>query len=529
MHAGMSQKLAGYGQWTYRGAWALEIVAATISLATGLALGIQAFEESQSATAMDLALASAPLFMVSIAELTKIPIATLLFSVNWLWKPVVLAFLLLLAGITFETVLLGLERAGTLRELRYEELANKIKVLQQEEQKLAAAAEDSRKIDAVAKARADLEEVSALAEKSRKELQVRIDEVDGELQATTVLSPEAARARDQLREEQERRTELAAQRDKEIRDAVEQFERQRDSYVERIKIAHQADDSASAQRWEAELAKLANPRSKIEAKYDPRIASVEENIAAKRAEFERLQAESPAMTAEQRQRLQDRRNELEERFDTTSADWERQLEQARAALENAQAIEDAKATALAENQSRRAAIATELNQLEKERIPLARTDQIRRLAARWYGKKPEEVTAAEAGNVAAIWFASLAVIAALAGPITAMVALALQRIAVQAESRTESRLSRLLRRILLRWRWRRVRTVKVPVEVAVEKEVERRVEVPVEKVIKEILYVPVLTDDPDALRRALADDLPAEVADLVKVSAKRGRKSANPA
>lgn len=59
------------------GAWALEIAAAIIGLATGLALGFQAFSASHTATAMDLTLASAPFFMVAIAELTKIPIATL--------------------------------------------------------------------------------------------------------------------------------------------------------------------------------------------------------------------------------------------------------------------------------------------------------------------------------------------------------------------------------------------------------------------------------------------------------------------
>ncbi|TIM36836.1 MAG: hypothetical protein E5Y69_16970 [Mesorhizobium sp.] len=59
-------------------------------------------------------------------------------------------------------------------------------------------------------------------------------------------------------------------------------------------------------------------------------------------------------------------------------------------------------------------------------------------------------------------------------------------------------------------------------QVPVDREVERRVEVPVEveKVVKEILYVPILTDDPEALRRALDRELAPEVVDLVKVSAK---------
>lgn len=529
MYASMSQKLASYGQWTYRGAWALEIIASIIGLATGLVLGVQAFEASQSATAMDLILASAPFFIVSIAELTKIPIATLLYSASWLWKPFILVFLLLLAGITFETVLLGLERAGTLRELQYEELADGIDTLNRESAKLTASDQTAQQTDQVAKARADLEEVSALADKARKEIQDRIADVDTELQAATVLTPEAARAREQVRESEQRRADLIAERDGKVKQAVEEFERQRDSFVQRIKDARESGDAASVKHWEDEIGKLANPRTKMEAKYEPQIVAIDQESAAARTEFDRLRAESPEMTTDQKQVLQNRRSDLEKSLDATSADWEQRLNQARSTLAAAQSAEASQDKVLAANQARRDEIASQLSELEKKRIPLARTDQIRRIAARWYGEKPEEVSEAQAGKVAAIWFGSLAVIAGLAGPITAMVALGLQRIAAQAEDRSESRLSRLIRRMLIRWRWRRVRTVKVPFEVVVDREVEKRVEVPVEKVVKEILYVPVLTDDPDALRKALNEDLPAQVADLVKVSAKGGRKRADPA
>ena len=115
-------KLAIYGQWTYRAAWGLEITAALIGLATGIALGYQAFASSETATTTDLTLASAPFFMVALAELTKIPVATLMFSVKWRWKPILAVFLVLIAGIKFETVFMGLERAVTLRQLRVETL-----------------------------------------------------------------------------------------------------------------------------------------------------------------------------------------------------------------------------------------------------------------------------------------------------------------------------------------------------------------------------------------------------------------------
>lgn len=520
MYTAMSQKLASYGQWTYRGAWALEIVAAIIGLATGVALSYRGFVANEAADSMDLVLASAPFFMIAIAELTKIPIATLLFGASWIWKPVILAFLLVLAGITFETVLLGLERASTMREVQYANFANQTKALQQELENLKAAAESLRNSDDEAKARSDLEQLSGLADTERDKLRARITEVDEELQAATTLSPAAARAKELLEEKQAALSALVERRDREIKDAVEQFERQRDSYVDRIKSARETGDLASVQRNEEGLNKLTNPRLKKEAEFAPKLAELEPAVAAARAEYERLRQDSPPMTLQDKQRLEGRRNDLEKLYDGTAADWDRKLDEARAALAAAQEAATRKSETLAKNQQRQEAIATDLSRLETERLPVARNDQIRRLAARWYGLKPEDVTDAQAGTVSTIWFASLAFIAALAGPITAMVALALQRIGAQPEVQRESKLSRLLRRMLLRWRWRRVR--KVPVQVPFDREVEKRVEVPVEveKVVKEILYVPILTDDPEALRRALDRELPPEVIDLVKVSAK---------
>src|SRR5688500_14220088 len=124
----MNERLAHYGRWTYRGAWGLEIIAAAIGLATGLALGIQAYSSSETATTMELVLASAPFLMVALAELTKIPIATLMFVASWVWKPLLAVALCGLAMLTFGTVFLGLERAKDLREEEYNEFIQSIAV-----------------------------------------------------------------------------------------------------------------------------------------------------------------------------------------------------------------------------------------------------------------------------------------------------------------------------------------------------------------------------------------------------------------
>jgi hypothetical protein len=208
----LREKLAHYGVWTYRAAWALEFTAAAIGLTTGIVLGYQAFSASETASAADLMLASAPFFMVALAELTKIPIATLLFSVKWIWKPILLLFLLLLAAITFETVFMGLERATTLRQLRYQELVEKKR---QTEAELSALSRDLSTVDkdyAVQQAQANIENVNQLAEKERASILSRVEEVDKQHEGQVILTPEAASIRDKLKElETGRETRLTEQ------------------------------------------------------------------------------------------------------------------------------------------------------------------------------------------------------------------------------------------------------------------------------------------------------------------------------
>ena len=140
-----------------------------------------------SASAADLVLASAPFFMVALAELTKIPIATLLFSVKWIWKPVLLLFLMLLAAITFETAFMGLERATTLRQLKYQELVEQKRQIEFE---LASLARDLGTVDrdyVVQQAQANIENVNDLAEKERASILTRIDDIDKQLEGQVVL------------------------------------------------------------------------------------------------------------------------------------------------------------------------------------------------------------------------------------------------------------------------------------------------------------------------------------------------------
>ena len=61
----MIDKLESYGQLTYRGAWALEIIAASMGLLTAVILGMQAYQDSDSAMPLDAVLMAIPFVMVA--------------------------------------------------------------------------------------------------------------------------------------------------------------------------------------------------------------------------------------------------------------------------------------------------------------------------------------------------------------------------------------------------------------------------------------------------------------------------------
>jgi hypothetical protein len=524
MASAFNAKLAGYGQWTYRVAWALEIVAASIGLATGIALGYQAYSASVgtelSISGLDLALASAPFFMVALAELTKIPIATLLFSAGWIWKPLLAIALGLLALITFETVFLGLERASTQRQIRYDEIQSRKHTteidLQNTEQSLANLASASH----VGTIQAEIEKLNSMEAVEIERTQAEIARVQSQLENLKMQNPLFASLARQITAKETEFKQLIDRRDNEIRIQLEPFERQRDSFDKRIEAARANNDPAGARRYEEERARLRNPIPAIRERFAPDEQRLESDLRNLRDQQTTLEANESKAEKQARLRLQDRRNSLEQEVRDLQRTWQERRNLTLSQLQDAQQRAARGSIEAEQLRAKAQELQGQLATLEKERVVTSRNDQIRRLAARVYGKAPEAVSVEEASFIALIWFGSLGALAALAGPLTAIVALGLQRSAEVRETRGTRTLSDYLRRWLIRWRFKRTRKVPVHIEVPVEKEVEKRVEVPVEKIIKEVLYVPILTDDPDIVRRSLEQELPAEIADLVRLKFK---------
>ena len=131
----MIDKLETYGEWTYRMAWLLEITAALIGFSVAAVMIINGLEadtnKSGYLSPIVNAIGPAGAFvMVALAELTKIPLATLLFAADRIFKPVVIVILFGMAFITYETVFFGLERAQTIREAAYTEVIERISIIE---------------------------------------------------------------------------------------------------------------------------------------------------------------------------------------------------------------------------------------------------------------------------------------------------------------------------------------------------------------------------------------------------------------
>ena len=313
-----------YGERAYLGAWGLEIIASITGLATGIALAFRGYKDADAAkfSEMDFVLASAPYFMVAIAELTKIPVATLLFHTRWIWKPVVLIFLLGMAGITFETVYAGLDRALTLRKDRYDTLVQQITVLKDEDVHAAQRMADGSGGDELKRAKENYNDLVAQSTVDHNNFNSQLTAVEHELQGQRSLSPAASRLADTISSRSAEREKMIAERDKSIKNSMDEFERQRQSFDDRIKMAQERGDTEAIKHVQIQEDTLANPRLKIEKDYAPKVDAIEKQLAILKTEFDRRQAESAPMSQADRQRLETKRNELQTQISESDKKWQ---------------------------------------------------------------------------------------------------------------------------------------------------------------------------------------------------------------
>lgn len=523
----MIEKLDGYGQFTYRGAWALEIIAATMGLLTGLTIGMQAYLDSDSAMPLDAILIAIPFIMVSFAELTKIPIATLLFVAPIIYKPVVLVALILLALITFETVASGLETALAMRQEKFRgieqtitEVESKIETLrstQSSEASEATLLNIQKQIDQLDQAR-------------NKEI-TRFDNQISDIRNSSI--PLETKNKLEFYEQEIARIEkkissLRSLIEKDEATDQSKFQEQQLSFREQIAAYLKAGERGLAKKIQRKLDRLPNPANKEPWKdrrrqyeRDVKILNQEKdrNVSSREEIVSQISV-SPEITAEI-SRLQINREEtLNGLSEQIRKLYEQKAGYAQSEFDKlGQQSADQRAAEILEQQ---------LISLQSERTSIANKNQIRRMAGTIYGVNAVEVTDKQEKTTSKIYVGSLAGLAALAGPLTAIVALALQAIAARERRKLENigkqtfkdKFWNTLRRRLVKAKHRRTKTVIREVPIEVEVKVDKLVEVPVLE--KEFVYIPLLTDDPEKMMEDLEKKLPKEAFDRIKVGISDG-------
>lgn len=111
------QEERNFGKKVYITAWIVEILAATIGLLTAGAMAWDAWRQEDTrdiSVAINAILGALPFLVIAIIEPTKIPLAGGLYKTRIFgWKILIFCALILLTGVTFETMFMGLERNTT--------------------------------------------------------------------------------------------------------------------------------------------------------------------------------------------------------------------------------------------------------------------------------------------------------------------------------------------------------------------------------------------------------------------------------
>lgn len=517
----MIDKLDSYGQLTYRGAWALEIIAASMGLLTAIILGMQAYQDSQNAVPLDAVLMAIPFVMVAFAELTKIPIATLLFVAPIIYKPFAAIALLLLAVITFETVVGGLDTALSQRQEKFRNIENKIL----EVESTITSLRSTTSSDASSATLENIKQQISELEVARKVEIERFEKQINDIKNASISIEAQTQINLYDNEIQRVETELS-----ELQSAVEadeardqsKFQDQQLSFTNQIKVYTEAGDRNAARKIQQKLDALPNPANKPPWKerrrnYREKVTNLEAEKTAyveKREEIFANITVSDDVAGELGRIQSERDTTLSKRSEDIQKLYRKKAEFAQSQFDRLdQQTKNLREAEVLEQQ---------LIQLKSEKVSIANQNQIRRIAAQVYGVSASEVSDKQEQTTTKVYVASLAGLAALAGPITAIVALALQSLAARERRKLELENKKTvkekfwisLRKYLVSKRHKRRKTIIQEVQVEVEKQVEKIVEVPVKE--KEFIYIPLLTNSPDEMMEDLQKKLPKDVFERVK-------------
>ena len=541
-----------YGKALIRTAWGLEIIAAAIglfiALATAFATHAHLLEENQGIDAsawMTIFIGALPFLMVAIVELMKIPLATAFYlSQRLVWRLIFITSLVLLIVITFETMLNGFQRQYESRVFLITKLRTDLVSLDDEntETERRIAELNSITVDSVRQEYADdlseirtsreaevaeidkqrtdqlalvgltntatqqeeiariREQIDALREEQTKEIAV----ITSSYQADSQRDSEAIQTqRDQLNDRilrlDERIGKLAQQRQNELRGCLFSCKSIKEDYTarekrvldEKLHLEAQLDGLGGLKTRAGLRAELDRRIHTVRSEFDAKISALENRSRSLAREIDDRESRSAETAKPVLAQLDARRQEVITDFQQRAEDAEARFLRRMQEAENRETIITTLQGQLADSKGRHGELRTRINFEAKD-------NQIYQITALWYGKEsPVDVTKDELKFVSSIWFGSLSFVVAVIGTVLALAGLVLRyqdlgprplarRSAFGSVRRAAVEFRRWLRR---RPHGPRIVIKEVPVEKIVFREVAKEV------VVKEMVYVPLYTND----------------------------------
>lgn len=508
----------------------------------------------------NILIAATPFIMVAFVEITKIPFVDAFYKTSSrLWKSVFILSLLIISLITFESALNGFERNFNALNISVTRLQKKLLVTEESmfpiEQKIERA-------QALTMDRVEAQFTQGTENLTKQKLtQVESIENRKRLLQASVQTEFTAGIRSQMNAAEQRITELQDQLNAELDRTSSAFTREEESRLraQQDEVRQLVQDYNREQTRLDQIQEDATEqidkasfftRSGVKAQQDERIAEQSARVADARARLERarsgelrdiqriafrqdqenIRIQFDERIAAERKKLQ----ELESTYNQAIGLRSKDLEASLASLDNEiarinerfapqyAALDATRAQQLAVLENNEALIAgwlSELDDLRDERVMLRDQtntaigdNQVYRMAQLFSGvDSAADTPPAYVVRIAAIWFGSLAAMVAFTG-----VVLALASNVILDPTRPDfngarkgiiwPELAKFLRSLRRAVAYRRrldrkpiikERVVEITKEVPVDKVV--KVEVPIEVVRRELVHVPLYTNDPNLI------------------------------
>ena len=537
-------------------AWAVEILAVTIGLAIALMQGMTSFAELEAnfegnlgiAHYTNIVIAMLPFIMVAAVEATKIPFVEAAYKTTKVrWKVVFGAGLVFLAFITFESALNGFERnfhalIFSIDKFKKELVAVEEEIAPLEEQRDKLASLTSSKIESdysqrhtliseernrqaqiiqdriqALRAATQTEYIKSLQdqlddqrrqlEAIRKERQNELAQLQGEFgtmreNSLNELDTQRRSLQQQLLREQENLSSLQKKAEKEIEDAGffsessvrKRFSDQISQQSAKVEsIRDELNKLSDSQRQDNLRQQYQSNQEQVNQRYQNQINNINQTIKSLSLEL------SKSLGARDKDVERAVAGHLKE---LTSI--ERQFAQQQAENER---IRDDEFDKLARNEELITNLDEQLLGMKQQRVALRNQinikvgdNQVYRMAQWWYGKESAaDLDRADVMWIATLWFGSLALLIAITGILLALASYVIRDPNIASHIDQDDRISGIVKatKSLRRYLIHRRRLLRQPREVIREVPVDRVVMVdkPVEIIKKEIVHVPLYTDD----------------------------------